>query len=241
VTHSWQVILERSSKILVPCTIPFFGIGKPGNDIIIERRGVRNVCRFCLATSHTRDGCRYKKPAAGPRGGNTTGGSGQPRCKPQPQSQAVPSSTKLAKATSSAPPPPQSPPATNTPDLTTQDMVTDSPASPPLVAQPASFQLAPENVLRPEPRWADTSAPGLFRPAATVIPPLPSSPPPPRPPLPRHSQSTSRGRRQRSVGSRAEDPPPGGGGPREWPSYFHFFISFFLFYKISGSSPRGFG
>jgi hypothetical protein len=29
VTHSWQVILERSSKILVPCTIPFFGIGKP--------------------------------------------------------------------------------------------------------------------------------------------------------------------------------------------------------------------
>jgi hypothetical protein len=37
VTHSWQVILERSSKVLVPCTTPFFGIGKPGNDIIIKR------------------------------------------------------------------------------------------------------------------------------------------------------------------------------------------------------------
>jgi hypothetical protein len=99
-SHSWQVILERrSSDPTVPCTFEFFAPQRSGNELIIERRGVRSVCRFCLNTSHTREGCRHKRPAQGPpAGGNTrTGGSG-PRHRRRRPSQWQPKATSSVQA-----------------------------------------------------------------------------------------------------------------------------------------------
>jgi hypothetical protein len=179
-SHSWQVILERrSSDPTVPCTFEFFAPQRSGNELIIERRGVRSVCRFCLNTSHTREGCRHKRPAMGPpAGGNTrTGGSGSRRRRRRP-SQRQPKATSSVQApapdtssTTTIIPPPSitSPPApaqametepsppVTTPPVSTQAMAADPPASLHALSANRYFGLSEDFSLAPRTNWADTS------------------------------------------------------------------------------------
>src|SRR5215204_1991016 len=66
-TLTWQVVVAPiSGASQPPSTIPILANGadlQRSHTLIVERHGVRNVCQFCLATSHTREDCRHNKAA----------------------------------------------------------------------------------------------------------------------------------------------------------------------------------